>query len=233
MASASNRAERELGVPAITAEAGAAAAAAAAAATKAPPPRTAPAAWRRPSQAAAGGKAPGAAPAGVAAGSAMSAALAEANRSIPSGDQSVRLLAPAEGAADRRGARRRGGCRQRHRSRPLPARRPSGVDQEASRRSASTSISRPQPRAHVIKAVAEAANGKPLAEDQPLLNAGPHRFGVRLIEPQAGRHYTASALRAEAKVEVPRRREAGSGRVLPRRHAGGLPGTNPPGRRSS
>ncbi|MBV8202490.1 MAG: VWA domain-containing protein [Acidobacteria bacterium] len=50
--------------------------------------------------------------------------------------------------------------------------------------------------------MAEGANGATLAEDQVLLNAGPHRFGVRLLEPQAGKRYVAS-LRAEAKVDVP------------------------------
>ncbi|HEY6322231.1 MAG TPA: VWA domain-containing protein [Thermoanaerobaculia bacterium] len=184
------RAERELEVPAITAEAEAAAAANGTGGAGAA------------SQAAAGEKAPAAAPAaGVAAGPTMAAALAEANRSIPSGDQSVRLLAPPEGlltGSVRVDAVVAGSDVDHVRflldGHPelIKRRPPFSVDLNLG----------PQPRAHVIKAVAEAANGKPLAEDQLLLNAGPHRFGVRLIEPQAGRHYTAS-LRAEAKVEVP------------------------------
>jgi len=186
------RAERELEVPVITAEAEAAAAA------------NGTGGAGTPSQAAAGVKAPAAAPAAAAsatAGSAMTAALAEANRSIPSGDQSVRLLAPSEGlltGAVRVDAVVAGSDIDHVRflldGRPelIKKRPPFSVDLNLG----------PQPRAHVIRAVAEAANGKPLAEDQLLLNAGPHRFGVRLIEPQAGRHYTAS-LRAEAKVEVP------------------------------
>jgi Ca-activated chloride channel family protein len=192
------RAERELEVPAITAEAEAAAAAAAAGGAAANGTGGMGAA----SQAAAGEKAPSAAPApGVAAGPAMAAALAEANRSIPSGDQSVRLLAPPEGlltGAVRVDAVVAGSDVDHVRflldGHPelIKKRPPFSVDLNLG----------PQPRAHVIKAVAEAANGKPLAEDQLLLNAGPHRFGVRLIEPQAGKHYTAS-LRAEAKVEVP------------------------------
>ena len=197
------RAERELEVPAITAEAEAAAAAAAAAAGGAAANGTG--GMGTASQGASGEKAPGAPTAGVAAGlaagPAMTAALAEANRSIPSGDQSVRLLAPPEGlltGAVRVDAVVAGSDIDHVRflldGHPelIKKRPPFSVDLNLG----------PQPRAHVIKAVAEAANGKPLAEDQLLLNAGPHRFGVRLIEPQAGRHYTAS-LRAEAKVEVP------------------------------
>jgi Ca-activated chloride channel family protein len=199
------RAERELEVPAITAEAEAAAAAAAAA-TEGAAAANGTGGAGTPSQAAVGGEKAPAAPAaggaaGAGAGPAMAAALAEANRSIPSGDQSVRLLAPAEGlltGAVRVDAVVAGSGIDHVRflldGHPelIKKRPPFSVDLNLG----------PQPRAHVIRAVAEAANGKPLAEDQLLLNAGPHRFGVRLIEPQAGRHYTAS-LRAEAKVEVP------------------------------
>jgi Ca-activated chloride channel family protein len=129
------------------------------------------------------------------------AALAEANRSIRSGDQSVRLLAPAEGlltGSVRVDAVVDGGGIDHVRflldGRPelIKKRPPFSVDLNLG----------PQPRTHVIRAVAEAASGKSLAEDQIVLNAGPHRFGVRLLEPQAGRHYAAS-VRAEAKVDVP------------------------------
>jgi len=188
------RAERELEVPAITAEAEAAAAAVAAG--------TAPSAAQGATTAGGSAAATGtAAVPGVAAGPGMTAALAEANRSIRSGDQSVRLLAPPEGlliGAVRIEAVVDGSDIDHVRflldGHPelIKRRPPFSVDLNLG----------PQPRSHVIRAVAEAANGKPLAEDQLLLNAGPHRFGVRLIEPQAGRHYSAS-LRAEAKVEVP------------------------------
>ena len=200
------RAERELDVPAITAEAEPAGAAAAAAGGAA---ANGTGGMGTASHGAAGENAPSAAARGAstaggtaaAAGPGMTAALAEANRSIPSGDQSVRLLAPAEGlltGAVRVDAVVAGSDVDHVRflldGHPelIKKRPPFSVDLNLG----------PQPRTHVIRAVAEAANGKLLAEDQLLLNAGPHRFGVRLIEPQAGRHYAAS-LRAEAKVEVP------------------------------
>ncbi|HVT60268.1 MAG TPA: VWA domain-containing protein [Thermoanaerobaculia bacterium] len=59
-----------------------------------------------------------------------------------------------------------------------------------------------QPRIHLVKATALGAGGQTLAEDQVVLNAGPHRFALRLTEPQAGRVYRNS-LRAAAQVEVP------------------------------
>jgi Ca-activated chloride channel homolog len=59
-----------------------------------------------------------------------------------------------------------------------------------------------QPRTHVVRAVAQSAAGEKLAEDEILLNAGPHRFSVRLVEPQAGKAYRTS-LRAQAMVDVP------------------------------
>jgi len=197
------RVERELDVPAITAEAEAAAAetapgTAARAATTGAGAAPGPAASAGQGTGAGQGAAAGP---GAHAGPAIAAALAEANRSIRSGDQSVRLLAPPEGlltGAVRVDAVVAGSDIDHVRflldGHPelIKKRPPFSVDLNLG----------PQPRAHVIKAVAEAANGKALAEDQLLLNAGPHRFGVRLIEPQAGRHYTAS-LRAEAKVEVP------------------------------
>jgi VWFA-related protein len=193
------RAERELEVPVITAEAAGAAASAAggAAASPAAAGETAPSAAAR-GAITAGGAAAGP---GMAAGPGVKAALAEANRSIRSGDQSVRLLAPPEGlltGAVRVDAIVAGSDIDHVRflldGHPelIKRRPPFSVDLNLG----------PQPRAHVIKAVAEAANGRALAEDQLLLNAGPHRFGIRLIEPQSGRHYTAS-LRAEAKVEIP------------------------------
>lgn len=59
-----------------------------------------------------------------------------------------------------------------------------------------------QPRTYVVRAVALGPSGEKLAEDEMLLNAGPHRFAVRLVEPQPGRSYQSS-LRAQAEVEVP------------------------------
>ncbi len=59
-----------------------------------------------------------------------------------------------------------------------------------------------QPRTHLLRALALDTGGKQLAEDELALNVGPHRFAVRLVEPQAGKTYQSS-LRAEARVEVP------------------------------
>jgi VWFA-related protein len=59
-----------------------------------------------------------------------------------------------------------------------------------------------QPRLHNVTAVALGAAGQKLAEDEILLNTGPHRFSLRLVEPQPGKTYRAS-LRAQAQVDVP------------------------------
>ncbi len=59
-----------------------------------------------------------------------------------------------------------------------------------------------QPRLHTLRALALDGTGKRLAEDQVELNAGPHRFAIRLVEPQPGRTYNAS-LSAQAQVDVP------------------------------
>jgi len=59
-----------------------------------------------------------------------------------------------------------------------------------------------KPKVHTVKAMALGPDGRELARDQLLLNAGPHRFAVRLVEPVAGRTYHDS-LRAEADVQVP------------------------------
>jgi VWFA-related protein len=58
------------------------------------------------------------------------------------------------------------------------------------------------PRIHTLQAVALGAGDEKLAEDAILLNTGPHRFSVRLVEPQRGKSYQSS-LRAQAQVEVP------------------------------
>jgi Ca-activated chloride channel family protein len=58
------------------------------------------------------------------------------------------------------------------------------------------------PRIHTVQALALGSGGERLAEDQIQLNTGPHRFSVRLVEPQPGKTYQSS-LRAQAQVEVP------------------------------
>ncbi|HEX2165041.1 MAG TPA: VWA domain-containing protein [Thermoanaerobaculia bacterium] len=57
-------------------------------------------------------------------------------------------------------------------------------------------------RTFEVAAVAVDARGEELARDELLLNAGPHRFAVRLVEPQPTRRYRQS-LRVAAEVEVP------------------------------
>lgn len=57
-------------------------------------------------------------------------------------------------------------------------------------------------RTYRVAAVAVDEAGEELARDEVLLNAGPHRFAVRLIEPQRTRRYQTS-LRVAAEVEVP------------------------------
>lgn len=59
------------------------------------------------------------------------------------------------------------------------------------------------PRMHTLRAIAMDGAGAPVAHDELLLNSGPHRFGIRLIEPQRGQRY-ASSVRARAEVDVPR-----------------------------
>ncbi|HEX6203317.1 MAG TPA: VWA domain-containing protein, partial [Thermoanaerobaculia bacterium] len=57
-------------------------------------------------------------------------------------------------------------------------------------------------RTYRVAAVAVDAAGEELARDELLLNAGPHRFAVRLVDPQPTRRYDTS-LRVAAEVEVP------------------------------
>ncbi|HUO85956.1 MAG TPA: VWA domain-containing protein, partial [Thermoanaerobaculia bacterium] len=57
-------------------------------------------------------------------------------------------------------------------------------------------------RTHRLTAVALDADGGELARDELVLNAGPHRFAVRLVEPQTTRRYQTS-LRVAAEVELP------------------------------
>jgi Ca-activated chloride channel family protein len=58
------------------------------------------------------------------------------------------------------------------------------------------------PRLHRLRALALDTAGEVLAADEVTLNAGPHRFAVRLVEPRSGAQYVES-LRASAVVEVP------------------------------
>lgn len=59
-----------------------------------------------------------------------------------------------------------------------------------------------EPRIHTLRVEAVDADGTFLAADETLVNAGPHRFAVRLIEPQRGKRY-AESVRVHAEVEVP------------------------------
>jgi VWFA-related protein len=59
------------------------------------------------------------------------------------------------------------------------------------------------PRRHLVRAVAYGADGRELAADVVELNAGPHRFDIRLVEPRRGGTYRGM-VRAAAEVDVPR-----------------------------
>lgn len=58
------------------------------------------------------------------------------------------------------------------------------------------------PRLHTLEAIAVDSGGRELARDRIPLNGGPHRFAVRLVEPQPGKRYVQS-LRAAAEVDLP------------------------------
>ncbi len=58
------------------------------------------------------------------------------------------------------------------------------------------------PRLHSVEAIAYDAEGVELARDEAALNSGPHRFGVRLIQPRPSKSYRRS-LRIEAEVDLP------------------------------
>lgn len=58
------------------------------------------------------------------------------------------------------------------------------------------------PQIHTVRAVALDEEGTELASDEIVVNAGPHRFAVRLLEPQPGRRYRDS-LRVHAEIETP------------------------------
>ena len=58
------------------------------------------------------------------------------------------------------------------------------------------------PRSRVLRIEAYDSEGEVVASDEKLLNAGQHRFAVRLVEPRRNKRYTTS-LRAQADVTVP------------------------------
>ncbi|HEY7215441.1 MAG TPA: VWA domain-containing protein [Thermoanaerobaculia bacterium] len=140
--------------------------------------------------------APETAPAAPAAG----ATLAEANAAIGTGEQSIRLLQPPPGLitgklrveAATTGAVSRVSFELDGRPVLAKSRPPYSVELNLG----------DQPRAHTLRALALAEDGRKLAEDEIQLNVGPHRFAVRLVEPEAGKVYQSS-VRALAQVEVP------------------------------
>ena len=58
------------------------------------------------------------------------------------------------------------------------------------------------PRSRVLRVEAFDSHGAEVASDERMLNAGEHRFAVRLVEPRRNKTYTTS-LRAQADVLVP------------------------------
>jgi Ca-activated chloride channel homolog len=142
-----------------------------------------------------------AAPAPAISDSAPQAALAEANAAIGSDDQTIRILAPppglitgklrVEAVATGAGIAKVGFELD---GKPVlaKAKPPYSVELNLG----------DQPRIHRLKALAVDGAGLKLAEDEIELNVGPHRFAVRLVEPEAGKTYRSS-LRAQAQVEVP------------------------------
>jgi VWFA-related protein len=59
-----------------------------------------------------------------------------------------------------------------------------------------------RPRTHLLEAVGLTEEDREIARDRIPINAGPHRFGVRLVEPQQGKQYRDSLL-AHAEVDLP------------------------------
>lgn len=58
------------------------------------------------------------------------------------------------------------------------------------------------PRFHTLEAVGFDDKGREVARDELPLNVGPHRFGIRLVEPRPHRRYSRS-LRAAVEVDLP------------------------------
>lgn len=132
---------------------------------------------------------------------AVQGALAEANAALGSGDQTIRILAPPPGLVT-------GTLRvEATTTGPGIARVSFELDGHPVLAKSHPPYSvelnlGPQPRIHRVRAVALDERGRRLAEDELPLNVGPHRFAIRLTEPQAGKAYQSS-LRAEAQVQVP------------------------------
>ena len=127
--------------------------------------------------------------------------LLEANSSISTGDHTIRILSLPEVLTVghiRVGAQVRGDGIDRVafelNGRPVmrKSRPPYSVELNLGDR----------PSVHTLRAVALDGDGRTLASDEVLINAGPHRFSVRLLEPQSGKTYHSS-IRAHAEVEVP------------------------------
>ncbi|MEM7048777.1 MAG: VWA domain-containing protein [Acidobacteriota bacterium] len=140
-------------------------------------------------------------PAPVDVASAIPDRAAEANASLSDGDWSVRLLPPpiglqvgntrVEAITAGEGIAR---VRFALNDRPVMTK---------SRPPYSVEINLGEgPRIHRVAAIALDAEGRELARDEIEINAGPHRFAIRLIEPQRGKTYESS-LRALAEVEIP------------------------------
>ncbi len=134
-------------------------------------------------------------------GAAIDPRLAEANAAIPAGEQTVRILPPSPGL--KTGTARveaittglgiaRLAFELNGRAILSKARPPWSVDLPLGN----------QPRTHQLRVRALDAKGAQLAVDEVLLNAGAHRFSLRLIEPQPGKTYRSS-LRAQVEIEVP------------------------------
>ncbi|HTQ78606.1 MAG TPA: VWA domain-containing protein, partial [Thermoanaerobaculia bacterium] len=142
-----------------------------------------------------------AAPAPAATSGGAADPLAEANSSLHAGDQTIRLIPPPEGLLT--GKARIEAVTTGHgisrvtfllNGKPILSKSHSPYSVELALGD--------QPKIHALKVVAEGPGGRELAQDEIYLNAGPHRFSLRLIEPQPGKTYHES-LRAQAEVKVP------------------------------
>ncbi|MCB1055953.1 MAG: VWA domain-containing protein [Acidobacteria bacterium] len=127
--------------------------------------------------------------------------LAEANADLDTGDHSIQVLAPQSALMTGRlrvEALTRGGGVDKVRfsldDQPVftKGREPYSVELNLG----------DTPKIHTIRATSFDSTGRQLATDEVVVNAGPHRFDVRLVEPQRGRTYSES-VRAQAVVEVP------------------------------
>lgn len=127
--------------------------------------------------------------------------LAEANAAISTGDHVIKILPPSEQlqvgklrieARTQGEAIARVGFELDDRPVMKKAKPPYSIEIDLGAK----------PRMHTVRAIAYDEQGRTLATDEIQLNAGPHRFALRLIEPQQGRQYRSS-VRVHAEVEVP------------------------------